>query len=135
VTLSSSENFERIYEPGFDKIEKAIKFLKWRKEKYRLNYNKLTGPREVEELFKNDVKYGIQMKVNSFMVWKCTLKWSIYAEVTMFSGIVLFGNLKNKRKRRKVEVLTDIIQSSGLKSKIEFGKLYVLDKNRLKFLV
>jgi hypothetical protein len=135
ITVSGSENFEKLYEPGFNRVEKAVEFLKWKKEKVRLDYNKLIKPGEIEVLFENEVKYGVQMKVNSFIIWKYTLKWSICAEIAMFSGVVLFGNLKSKKKRRKMEMLINIIQKSGLKFKIKLNKLYVLDKNSLKFLM
>jgi hypothetical protein len=74
------------------------------------------------------------VKLNSFLIWKYTVRWSIYAEIALLSGNVLFGNLRRRKKRRKIEILFDIMKNSILKTKFEMGKLYVLDNENLKLL-
>jgi hypothetical protein len=57
---------------------------------------------EIDELFGDKkVKYGIQVKLNNFLIWKYTVRCDLYAEVILLSGKVAFGYLSNRKKRRR----------------------------------
>jgi hypothetical protein len=49
VTVPDNENFEKVKKYCFGKLEKAINYLKWEREKYRINRIDLDKVRNVEK--------------------------------------------------------------------------------------
>jgi hypothetical protein len=93
--------FERISKFWIEKVEKAITYLKWKKEKFRLMKCNNISSVEISELFcDSKIRYGIQVKFNSFLIWKYTVRWNIYAEITLLNGRVTFGYLRKKKEEK-----------------------------------
>jgi hypothetical protein len=61
-------------------IDKLVSYLPWSKEKFRTNKVRLKSIEEISEiLMLNKNSYDIQIKENSFIIWKFTIKWELYA--------------------------------------------------------
>jgi hypothetical protein len=111
VTVPECAEFERISSWNVDKIEKAINYLRWKKDKFKMVKNNNISNAVIDELFGNmKVKFGIQVKLNNFLIWKYTVRWNLYAEITLLSGKVTFGYLRNRKKRRRLEILFSLMQ-------------------------
>jgi hypothetical protein len=136
VTVPECVEFERISRLCVEKIEKAINYLKWKKEKFRLNRCKCVNVNEIDKLFgQSNIKYGIQVKLNSFLIWKYTVRWNVYAEIALLSGRVVFEHLRSRKNRIRLEVFFDLMQNSILKNNFEMNKLYLLNHDNLKMLM
>jgi hypothetical protein len=136
VIIPVLENFEKVYKPNLRKIEKAVHYIKWKREIFRLETTRNVGKDEMKILFdRGKTKVEIQMKFNSFLILKFTMKWNIYAEIALFSGNIVFGNLNSRKKGRGNEIIFDIMKNSILKIKFEVNKLYILGSNELEFLI
>jgi hypothetical protein len=136
VTIPECTEFEKIHNICGSKIEKAIKYLKWKKEKFRLNKVKSTKNNDIDDLFRRTgMKYGVQVKLNSFLIWKYSVRWNIYAEIKLLSGNVVFGQIRSRKKRRKLEILFEVMRNTILKNNFNVDKLYVMNKENLKFIM
>jgi hypothetical protein len=136
VVIPECMEFEKIHNPCGSKIEKAINCLKWKKEKFRLNKIKFTKSNEISDLFgRTGAKYGVQVNLNSFLIWKYTIRRNIYAEITILSGIVVFRQIRSRKKRSRLEILFEIMQNPILKNNFNVNNLYMLNKDNLKFLM
>jgi hypothetical protein len=90
----------------------------------------------IDDLFGNiKVRFGVQVKLNKFLIWKYTVRWNLYAEITLLSGRVIFGNLRNKKKRRRLEVLFGLMKEMVLGNKFEKDSLYLINQDNLKVML
>jgi hypothetical protein len=83
------------------------------------------GAVELLDMKKN--KYEIQLKLNSFLIWNYKIRWSLYAEVAILSGNIIFVNLRNKKKRKRVEILYNLLKNQMLEGKFEVERLYEIE--------
>jgi hypothetical protein len=136
VTVPECAEFERVSSWNVDKVEKAINYLRWKNNKLKLVKNNNVSNAVIDELFGNTkIKYGIQVKLNNFLIWKYTVRWNLYAEITLLSGKATFGYLRNRTKRRRLEILFSLIPGPILKNRFEMNKLYLINRDNLKRLV
>jgi hypothetical protein len=95
--------------------------------KYRKENIKLIGSQEIIECLNvKNVKCRFQMKMNRFLIWKYTARWSVYVEIVLLNENLIFGNICSK-KRRRVELLYDLFRSILLVSKFKREKLYEIN--------
>jgi hypothetical protein len=100
-------------------IEEAL-----RKERYRtrkIDLNKINNIREILNIRSNS--FEIQMKLNNFLIWKYAVRWSLYTKVSLFGNNVINGNSKIKKKRRRMEILCELLKKLILEKKFERDKL------------
>jgi hypothetical protein len=136
LTVPECAEFERINKWTADKIDKAVNYLRWKKDKFKLTKNNNISGVAVDELFGDTkVKFGIQVKLNSFLIWKYTVRWNLYPEVALLSGKVILGYLRSRKKRRRLEILFSLLQNPILNNRFEWDKLYLINQDNLKRLL
>jgi hypothetical protein len=136
VSVLDCSEFEKVSSWSAGKIEKAICYLRWKKDKFKLVVNENVNSAVIDDLFGNTkVRFGVQVKFNRFLIWKYTVWWNLYAEITLLSGRVIFGNLRNKKKRRSLEVLFILVKEMVLRNKFERDSLYLINQDNLKILL
>jgi hypothetical protein len=74
--------------------------------------------------------------LNSFLIWKYTVRWSLYPEITLFNGEMIYGNLRSKKKKRRIEILYELLRKLILEKKFEENKIYkMVNKENMKRLI
>jgi hypothetical protein len=81
VSISRNENYEVRKELKSSKVNKAISYLRWIRNKYRpdnVNYD-IDETANLLKIWK--CSYGLQRSVDRFIIWKYAVKLEIYAEI------------------------------------------------------
>jgi hypothetical protein len=74
ISIPDNPNFETIKYKCPGVVDKLISYLPWNKEKYRVYRIRLKSVEEVSEmLIFNKNSFGIQVKENSFIIWRFTV--------------------------------------------------------------
>jgi hypothetical protein len=68
--------------------------------------------------------FGMQKKENSFIIWAISVRWSIYAELNFVHKTALFDNLRSRKKRRRIDLLFNLLKDVVDKMKFEKNKIY-----------
>jgi hypothetical protein len=135
VTIPECSNFEKVSSWCEKKIDKAICYLKWKKDKFKLQRNNIIDNTLIENLFDDTMKYGFQVKLNSFLIWIYTVRWNLYAEISLLSSKVMFGCSRSRKKRRRLEVMYSLWYNLVLKNKFKSNKLYLVNQSSLKVIL
>jgi hypothetical protein len=131
ITIPECTNFEKVCNWCEEKIDKAICYLRWKKDKFKLQ-KRIIENALIEETFDSSAKNGIQAKFNSFLIWKYTVMWNLYAIINLLSCKVTFGCSRSKKKRRRLEVLYNLLYRLMLKNRFESNEMMLINQNSLK---
>jgi hypothetical protein len=131
ITIPECTNFEKVSNWCEEKIDKAICYLRWKKDKFKLQKKNIENTL-IEEAFDSSAKYGFQVKFNSFLIWKFTVRWNLYAIINLISCKVTFGYSRSKWKRRRLEVLYNLLYSLLLKNGFESNEMMLINQDSLK---
>jgi hypothetical protein len=88
----------------------------------------------IEEIFgiKNK-SFGIQVKLNSFLICKYTVKWNLQAEISLLNRIFVFNKSRSKKMMRRIKIIYELLKSLIMKKDFDENKLYkLIDKKNLE---
>jgi hypothetical protein len=104
VTLQDSDDFKIINKSSSSSVNKAINYLKWNRNKFKIHNGKVKAA-DIINLKLKETAYGIQKEENNYVIWKHVLKWKKYAEINLFDEGILFEVFNKKKRRKKVETI------------------------------
>jgi hypothetical protein len=116
-------------------INKAVNYLKWNRNRFKLNIGKVTWL-DIMNLELDNVSFGIQKEEENFVIWKHMVKWTRYAEVNYLNEGIVFESKCKKKKRRRIETIIKCVKEFGIDRKIKMNKIYELfTKENRKFII
>lgn len=136
VNIPENDNYEIIGQLIPAKVNKAVSNLRWIRNKYR--QNKISYDiNEATNLLKIwKCSYGIQRNIDRFIIWKYAIKWEVYAEILFNGKLIIMNGFGNRKKRRKIDILYDIINSFQRMFKMKNDRIYNLfNQKNLKQLI
>jgi hypothetical protein len=136
VSIPESENFEILKDLEISKINKAESYLRWVRNRFRLNKInvKFDEAEKCLKLWKNS--YGLQRSIDRFIIWKHSVKWEKYAEILFREKTAIINGFGNRKKRRKIDVLFNVIHNFKDMFKMKTGRVYnIFNGNNLNLLV
>jgi hypothetical protein len=135
VNISSNNSFRMVLKDNQTHIDKAIKYLKWNRNKFKLNIGKITSL-DVMNLELDNMSFGIQKEEENFVIWKHVIKWTRYAEVNYLNEGIVFESKCKKKKRRRIKTIIKCVKEFGIDRKIKENKIYELfTKENRKFII
>jgi hypothetical protein len=137
VNIQNNMNFEMVNKAGTTSINKAINYLKWNRNKFKLK-NDIVNINDLLSLNLEKNSFGVQKEEKNFVIWKHAEKWRKYAEINTLGDALIFESFeKRKRKRRKkVETIFNCLRRIDLCRKLKEGKIYDLfTKKNQEFII
>jgi hypothetical protein len=99
ISISENSHFEVMRCRYYNEVDKFINYLKWSKEKYRISKVKLKPVKEVSNILNiGENSFGMQIKENSYIIRKLSVKLEIYAKISIYGKIATFNKIVGRRK-------------------------------------
>jgi hypothetical protein len=102
VIVKDNPDYEMIKEVSPSKVNKAISYLKWKRNKYRARELKVSYEEASDSLKIWNNSYRVQKSIDRFIIWKFSIKWEVYAEILFNSDLVILNGFGNRKKRKKL---------------------------------
>jgi hypothetical protein len=106
-----------------DEAEKRLKQSEDKFDKFRVWKEEFSNIEVISRMLSlPDTKYAIQLKENSYLIWKFKRKWKVMGEVFIKQNIVMTINkfVKEKKRRKKLNMLANFF---------DIGKHLINDAN------
>jgi hypothetical protein len=94
-----------------DAINERIMQLENKMDKFKIWKEKFSNMKLVSDVLDlQNVKYAIQLKEGSYLIWKFRRKWKMIGEVYMKQNIILtdLKFAKRKKRRKKLNILANL---------------------------
>jgi hypothetical protein len=95
VVIPDNAKYEIIRKFEVAKINKAVNYLKWTRNRFKLSEGEVKLP-DILELNLQNQSFGCQRDENKFIMWKHVVKWKIYAEILIDENMLLFESFGKK---------------------------------------
>jgi hypothetical protein len=97
----------------------------------KVNFNEITN---YLKLWK--YSFSLQRSVDRFIIWKHGIKWKRYAEILIEEKTAYINGFGKSKKRRKVDILFNIIDNFRGMFKMKVGRIYnIFNRENLELLV
>jgi hypothetical protein len=94
-----------------DVIDERIKQLENKMDKFKIWKEKFSNMKLISDILDlPNVKYAIQLKEGSYLIWKFRRKWKMIGEVYMKQNIILtdLKFAKKRKRRKKLNILANL---------------------------
>jgi hypothetical protein len=136
INVPRNDNFEIVREFEISKVNKAISYLRWVRNRYRLNNIKYDFEEAANLLKIWKYSYGIQKSIDRFIIWKYAIKCEMYPEMLFKKKLIYINGYGNRKKRRRIEVLYNAINNIQDLCKLKAGKIYnIFNRENLEHLI
>jgi hypothetical protein len=98
VCIQNNINFEIVSKTSYSSISKAIKYLKWNRNKFKIKVAEVKSE-DVFNLNLDKISYGI------------TNKWKRYAEINVMKEALLFESFVKRKKRKRIETIFNCLET------------------------
>jgi hypothetical protein len=109
--------------------------LRWVRNRFRVNREKVDST-EIGKLKLWKCSFGLQRSFDRFIIWQHAIKWKKYAEVFIKERIICIDGFGKPKKRRKVEILFNIINEFDVMTKMKTGRINnIFNRDNLELLI
>jgi hypothetical protein len=116
-------------------MNRAISYLRGIKCNFKMKKVKI-DPSEISNLKLWKCSFGIQRSIDRFIIWKHAIKWKEYAEVLIKDKIAYINGFSNRKKRRKIEVMFNVVDNFQIMIKMKAGRIYdIFNRDNLGLLI
>jgi hypothetical protein len=102
VVISKNVEFKISRKLEISKVNKAIKYLKWTRSKFKLKSREVKVA-DVIDLDLGRKMFGCQKEENKFVIWKNSVKWRRYAEFNLNGEALLLERFSKRKKRKELK--------------------------------